>query len=307
MPDYLQFERGTLWRCAVTATARALRRHSLRPIVTRGRRVPDGGIEFAVRMLADQTEIAHDATKHTAAAPDAEPGAGAAHNPFLPFEADMFVADLSATHVCLLNKYTVIPHHLLMVTRTFVAQETALTLADFAAMWACLAEFEGLAFYNSGKIAGASQRHKHLQYAPLPIVAHSDRLPIEAKLPSGAGDAGIQQAAKLPFRHALAFFAPDACQAPQQAAERTLELYQAMVVKLGLNAAGSPEPQPYNLLATRRWLMIIPRTQEKFAGIAINALGYAGSLLVRNEDQFALLTAAGPLAGLANVGQPALI
>ncbi len=30
-------------------------------------------------------------------------------------------------------------------------------------MWTCLGEFEVLVFYNGGKLAGASQRQKHLQ------------------------------------------------------------------------------------------------------------------------------------------------
>ena len=62
----------------------------------------------------------------------------------------MFVADISATHVCLLNKFTVIPDHLLLVTRAFEEQEDRLNLADFAALAACLSEFAGLGFYNAG-------------------------------------------------------------------------------------------------------------------------------------------------------------
>ena len=80
----------------------------------------------------------------------------------------MFVADISPTHVCLLNKFNVIDHHLLVVTRAFEEQDAAINAADFAALWVCMAEVDGLAFYNGGKLAGASQRHKHLQIAPLP-------------------------------------------------------------------------------------------------------------------------------------------
>ncbi len=306
MQDHVEFERGTLWRCTVAATARALGRHSLRPIVTRGLRVKDGSVEFGVRVLAGRGEIAHEAHMHTAEAAAAGATAAAIPNPFLPYDKDMFVADLSATHVCLLNKYTVIPHHVLMVTRSFEAQESALTLADFEAMWLCLAEFDGFAFYNAGKVAGASQRHKHLQYAPLPFVAHSYRLPIEAGLPAAQGNQAIHEATSLPFQHALTFFPAEQWRQPLAAAAPTLDIYRAMLARLGLVVAGQAEPQPYNLLAARRWMMIIPRTNEKYAGIAVNGLGYAGSLLVRDAAQLALLAATGPLALLAQVGLPKL-
>ena len=69
----------------------------------------------------------------------------------------------------LLNKYNVVPHHLLIITRHFESQESALTQADFQALWTCLAEYDSLGFYNSGESAGASQPHKHLQTVPLPM------------------------------------------------------------------------------------------------------------------------------------------
>ena len=48
----------------------------------------------------------------------------------------MFVADVSDTHLCLLNKFNVIEHHLLIVTRKFEHQETLLTVRDFQAVLA---------------------------------------------------------------------------------------------------------------------------------------------------------------------------
>ena len=108
--------------------------------------------------------------------------AAPAFDPFLPYEPDMFVADISPTHVCLLNKFNVIDHHLLVVTRAFEEQDAAINAADFAALWACMTEVDGLAFYNAGKRAGASQRHKHLQIAPLPWGPGNGRLPVEDAL-----------------------------------------------------------------------------------------------------------------------------
>ena len=37
-------------------------------------------------------------------------------NPFLPYETSLFVADLSDSHVCILNKFNVLATHLLLIT-----------------------------------------------------------------------------------------------------------------------------------------------------------------------------------------------
>ncbi|MEO0808078.1 MAG: phosphorylase, partial [Cyanobacteria bacterium J06643_4] len=59
---------------------------------------------------------------------------------------------------------------------------------------------------------------------------------------------------------------------------------------------------PYNLLCTRQWMMIVPRSQEKFAGISVNSLGFAGSLLVKNQQTLEALKAIGPVTLLEHVG-----
>ena len=46
---------------------------------------------------------------------------------------------------------------------------------------------------------------------------------------------------------------------------------------------------PHNMLMTRDYLWVIPRTQESHQGLTINALGFAGMLLVKNETQLKLL------------------
>ena len=112
-------------------------------------------------------------------------------NPFLPYDADLWVTDISQTHICLLNKFNVIENHILVVTRVFEDQESLLTAEDFEAMWICMAEFDGLAFYNSGPIAGASQQHKHLQIVPLPLAPKGLMGPIEEALTSANYHKGV--------------------------------------------------------------------------------------------------------------------
>lgn len=41
-------------------------------------------------------------------------------NPFLPYDPLMYVADISATHVCLLNKFNVVDYHILACSKVCV-------------------------------------------------------------------------------------------------------------------------------------------------------------------------------------------
>jgi sulfate adenylyltransferase (ADP) / ATP adenylyltransferase len=66
--------------------------------------------------------------------------------------------------------------------------------------------------------------------------------------------------------------------------------------------AGSPlSAAPYNLLVTRKWLLLVPRSQEFFEGVSINALGFAGALLVKDAAQLAILRKQGPMSALQHV------
>ena len=56
-----------------------------------------------------------------------------------------------------------------------------------------------------------------------------------------------------------------------------LEAYESLRAALGM-AHALP---PYNLLATRDWMLLVPRSCAESHGINVNAMGFAGSLLVR--------------------------
>jgi ATP adenylyltransferase/5',5'''-P-1,P-4-tetraphosphate phosphorylase II len=57
----------------------------------------------------------------------------AVRNPFLPYEEELWVEHLSDTHTLLLNKFNVVPHHVLVVTRQFESQQDPLNSRDLAA------------------------------------------------------------------------------------------------------------------------------------------------------------------------------
>jgi ATP adenylyltransferase len=51
-------------------------------------------------------------------------------------------------------------------------------------------------------------------------------------------------------------------------------------------------------------MLIVPRKQEEFAEISINSLGFAGALLVKNQQQMELLKNINPINILTNVAFP---
>jgi ATP adenylyltransferase len=166
--------------------------------------IDSGGIRFVVRQVSSlsRKEQQRRQTRRL------HGGERLSVNPFLPYDPDLFVADISDTHLALLNKFNVIDNHLLIVTRNVESQEALLDLADFQSLITCMAEFDGIGFYNAGAAAGASQAHKHLQIAPLPLGYSEPTVPIEPILASTLVDGLAQLVPGLPFRHAFARLEP---------------------------------------------------------------------------------------------------
>jgi ATP adenylyltransferase len=181
-------------------------------------------------------------------------------------------------------------------------------MGDFAALWQCLAEKEALVFYNAGKIAGASQSHKHLQLIALPIANANPQLPIQRLLEALSGDGSPRIVAGLPWVHRALRWPFEPSADPFAKAEFSFRQYRTMLADVGLNGTLEPEtcPQagPYNLLATREWMILIPRSSELFDSISINALGFAGTFFLKDEEQLRKLREAGPMAALRSVGVP---
>lgn len=282
---------GALWRAIVSRTKTAIRCNALHPIRTEQSSIEEAGILFTVRWVTSLLRKDLDMRRKPAG------------NPFLPPEAPLTVADLSQTHVAVLNKYNVFEHHLLIVTREFRHQQTPLDRNDFDALWRCLDDFPSLGFYNGGKIAGASQTHKHLQLVPLPL-SEREPIPIDVALRGVDAPGTFRTVPLFDFRHCFYRFEPFG--RSRQVAEATHSIYLAMLERLDL----SPETvdgetrivRPYNLLVGPAWMLLVPRSRETFHGISINALGYAGSFFTRRKSQAAILRRYGPLASLKAVG-----
>lgn len=295
---------GTLWDKTRHQTRHALECGALQPIETHYEFLEEQGMRFLVRILANLSR-----KEKANASQQAMKQAGKGFNPFLPYDKNLFVANLSSTHLCLLNKYNVVDHHILIVTRDFEDQDTWLNLADFQALALCMSEMDGLGFYNGGQAAGASQRHKHLQLVPPTLCPDGSPLPLAQvikqldcqTLPDLSSSTCISRNSKFPFQHAIAHLPSGWLESVSAAAKLLLTTYQDLLIYLGCNLQNSPHTFPYNLLITRDWMILVCRSQDNYQSIPVNSLGFAGSLLVKNQEQLALLKSIGPMTVLKHV------
>lgn len=267
----------------------ALADGALQPIRTEQDWLEQEGLRFSVRWVSSLALKDRDRVDTvTARRPD--------FNPFLPPEPALTVAPLGDEHLVVLNKFPVIDRHLLIVTREFEDQSTPLDSADFNALAAVVGAHGGLGFYNGGRIAGASQAHKHLQWVPAQASALEDFLPTLR-----AGTAVDNPS--LPWAHAVVGLDDTTWSRPQDAGAALHTAFRLACARLDLACAADPMP-PYNLLVSRNALLLVPRSREKWDDVSLNSLAWAGSLFVRDRAQIDGLRRHGPLAVLAAVCRP---
>jgi len=205
------------------------------------------------------------------------------HNPFLPYEENLFVADLGPQHVAILNKFPVHSGHLLIITRDFQEQTAALTLPDLAALAQAMRQVDGLVIFNGGPGAGASQRHKHLQLIP------GQQAFIEPWLSPSAAPLQALQLSTLRYRHAFATLDSRILeQQPEAWAAHLYLAYERLLAHLDLTPDEDGHLPPYNLLVTRRWMMAIPRTASLWTHndlkLPLNAISFSGNLLIYGRE-----------------------
>lgn len=296
-------EKGTLWQSILRTTERAVGTGALRSFPTEQVFIEEAGVRFFIRIMAALQQKAEARSRQ-----DESAQAGRSMNPFLPPEKDLTVADITDTHTAVLNKFNVVDHHLLLITRYYEDQDMLLTLRDFEALWLCMAEYEGLGFYNAGKEAGASQQHRHLQMVPLPLASGGPPVPIDPLLPRQAAAGTPATVPGLPFRHSFVRLRKGLVGAPRDAALETFDLYCEMLSRVGIDTPCSEglslQSLPYCLLIARSWMLLVPRSREHFEDISLNSLAFAGSFFVWNREQLARLRAYGLINALTVVSMP---
>ena len=265
----------------------------------------DGGIAFVLKVATTLRDK-----------PKAPPVSGPKKewkNPFLPPDADLFVCHLSAAHSLVLNKFNVVPHHGLVVTRDFHPQEEPLTAADFDATWKVIQAMPqgGLAYFNCGPESGASQPHKHVQVVPLPLVPDAPAAGDPPFLPAIAAAAaaaaagvaspsdGIVELRALPCVGFLA-----RVDASAASGERLAAAHAALVARAQHAAGVEGATMSYNMVMTREFILVAPRRRESAGPVSCNAMAFAGSFFVRSAGELEFIHAQGPMHVLSEVGVP---
>ncbi|KAF6265779.1 ATP adenylyltransferase-domain-containing protein [Scenedesmus sp. NREL 46B-D3] len=282
----------------------------------------DGNVEFVLRIASalKSKPKGLSGSAGSAATPNKQqqqqgPPAGF-RNPFLPYEEALWVQHLSGSHTLLLNKFNVVPHHVLVVTREFESQQEPLNARDLAATQQVLDAMPrgGVAFYNCGEHSGRSQPHKHLQIVPLPFQedqasqqqqqqpqqTSAAQMPVQQLISAAQAAAGAQPLQPFPVRQAP--FRAYAAVLGQSATAEQLEAAAGQL--LAHCQAGLPAPVSYNVILTQQLLLMVPRKQESCGRIAVNSLGFAGTILLRSEEDLQFAQQQGPMSMLAEVGQP---
>ena len=69
----------------------------------------------------------------------------------------------------------------------------------------------------------------------------------------------------------------------------------------GSDGMSGQQSSDYNLLVTGEWMLVVPRSYENFYSISVNSLGFAGALLVKNQEQMNIIKEQKPLTILRHV------
>ena len=164
-----------------------------------------------------------------------------------------------------------------------------------------MGEAGGIGLYNGGTAAGASQRHKHVQW--MPDDAGNASLSLFASgLPTALAEQGVATHAALPMRHCFVRVRCGRGEAVEAAADSLHAGFERARAELGLEAGEGGLLPPFNLLAGEGWLLAIPRSREHFEGISMSAVCFGGTLYTRHREQIEAIRAVGPLRALAAVG-----
>lgn len=276
------------WTAVVDRAEEALAQGAMHSFDCAFEFIEDGGVEFVMR-VATRFPRGETAAGRGADAPKLR------DDPFGDPEPELVVGDLTATHRAMLNKFSVVREHLLVVTKEFVDQRTLLGEGDFEALALCMKDAEVLAFYNGGREAGASQSHKHIQVVTLPLSPRHS-VPMAALLE--------RDPARFPVPHAFTRLAEGDLARPPVMLRAYRDLYERAGLRAEAREGREWQSQPYNLLITHEWMLLVPRSRDRFEGISINSLAFAGSFFVRDTAQLSLIAQAKPMNVLKSVAMP---
>ncbi|KAK0212889.1 ATP adenylyltransferase-domain-containing protein [Desarmillaria ectypa] len=239
-----------------------------------------------------------------------------------PYNPNLFVGylrneDQEEEYVVLMNKYSILRSHFLLVTKEFKSQTLPLVPDDLVQTYALLtaaykARQNMFAFYNCGDLSGASQPHKHIQ---LIAVENDDGPPIEALARAVTLEAPDKpfSLTSLPYANHVFRFPQRLSSMPRDKIEHVLSTAFLSLLDLAIStirhALDYPAGKPsYNVIITLEHMHVIPRREENFVlqetgdNLSVNALGYAGMLLVKSERELEAVKSEGAGKILRGVG-----
>ncbi|KAI9008460.1 HIT-like domain-containing protein [Phycomyces nitens] len=221
-------------------------------------------------------------------------------NPFLSPNPKLLV-DEKDQHLILLNKFCVVPHHILVVTKEFRKQTEPLFPTDLYETWVAMTtayDKPAVAFYNCGPNSGASQEHKHVQIMPL---RHDGPQPplteaFEEIKDRKAGQ--VYTIDKIPYIHVITPL--DRVFIDSSTSKDELEDYLGQMFFGLLDSMfhqmrqhTQPTKTSYNFIMTDKFMMLVPRSKESATlehegatfEISVNSLGFTGLLLCKSDDE----------------------
>jgi ATP adenylyltransferase/5',5'''-P-1,P-4-tetraphosphate phosphorylase II len=222
----------------------------------------------------------------------------------------------NGTHALVANKFCMArPHLLLMTADGFARQWAALDRSDLAACWEVLhglssssspspsprsTEVKGICssaigtddwviFYNCGEAGGCSRLHKHMQVLACPTGVLPPNPPTGDEVPfwvfskergTTRGDEGVDGVA-----------------------DELTAAYDDMLEKATgvspFDDVSGPETKghavPHNMILTRRWMAVLPRSRASVNGAETNALGMLGFIAVPSRDKCEVWLEQGPM------------
>ena len=213
-------------------------------------------------------------------------------NPFKPWDKILEIESIGNYHQLILNKYPVQQGHILLITNEWKEQNGWLEMNDWEAIKEVNNDTTGLWFFNSGPLAGASQPHRHIQLLrrdPSEITCPREKWILKFNNANYKNEKFRKNIKIKKFSKTLND-------------ENIHEIYQELSYELGLGEfkVDNKPKYPYNLIFTNKWMVLIKRKKDNIYGISINALGFAGYLLVTEKSNIKYLKKFGPEKLLEN-------
>ena len=217
---------------------------------------------------------------------------GPKNNPFKPWDKILEIDSIGNHHQLILNKYPVQLGHVLLITNKWKEQNGWIDIKDWEAIKEVNKDTSGLWFFNSGPLAGASQPHRHIQLlrrSQLELSCPREKWILNFSNVNCKNDKFCKNIIIKKFTKSLN-------------EENIYQIYKELSNKLGL---GDPKldnkPRyPYNLIFTDSWIALVKRKTDNLLGISINALGFAGYILVTEKSDIKYLKNFGPEKLLEN-------